>query len=68
MFLNEIISSCAVPSISAVLESYRERDTGSEFSVELRFRCSGSDCSPRDNCVYKEHEAVSERIFESDKT
>jgi hypothetical protein len=34
--------------IGPVLESDRERDTGSQFSVELRFGRSSSDSTPRD--------------------
>ena len=37
------------PSISAILEADREGNTGSEFSVKLRFGCSGADGTPGDN-------------------
>lgn len=37
------------PSIGTILEADREGDTGSELTVELRFRRPGTDGAPRDN-------------------
>jgi hypothetical protein len=38
------------PSICAILEADWEGNTGSKFSVKLRFGCSGTDGTPGDNC------------------